>query len=159
MVLHSGCHLVHDEIVSQVPEIRQFKVGMANVFCEYPFLTLSFHVPLTRLNSATYIGQPYAKRECGSHSASRHVHGVEQDCSRRLALSAWLRRLWWYGMMHDKEPSVGWIVILTMLSVAWTFEERHRWCLTQYPNHKWIAQYWHLARVSRWFGCIWRVYV
>lgn len=70
-VLHSGCHLVHDEIVSQVPEIRQFKVGMANVFCEYPypFSRCLFYVQLTRLNSATYISQPYAKRECGSHSA------------------------------------------------------------------------------------------
>lgn len=40
-----GCHLVHQEIVSQVPEIRDYKVGMANFFCKY--LATRFNSSLT----------------------------------------------------------------------------------------------------------------
>lgn len=29
-----GCHLVHKEIVGQLPELKSFKIGMANVFCK-----------------------------------------------------------------------------------------------------------------------------
>ncbi|KAI8581349.1 hypothetical protein K450DRAFT_232619 [Umbelopsis ramanniana AG] len=35
-----GCHLVHDEICSQVPEIRKYKVGMANVFLQHTSASL-----------------------------------------------------------------------------------------------------------------------
>ncbi|CAO3618391.1 unnamed protein product [Mucor hiemalis] len=28
-----GCHLVHKEIVGQLPELKNFKIGMANFFC------------------------------------------------------------------------------------------------------------------------------
>ncbi|CDH60428.1 upf0047 protein yjbq [Lichtheimia corymbifera JMRC:FSU:9682] len=35
-----GCHLVHQEIVSQVPEIRDYKVGMANVFLQHTSASL-----------------------------------------------------------------------------------------------------------------------
>lgn len=30
-----GCHLVHREIVGQIPELKTMKVGMANVFCKW----------------------------------------------------------------------------------------------------------------------------
>ena len=30
-----GCHLVHREIVGQIPELKTIKVGMANVFCKF----------------------------------------------------------------------------------------------------------------------------
>jgi len=29
-----GCHLVHKEIVGQLPELKNYKIGMANVFCK-----------------------------------------------------------------------------------------------------------------------------
>ncbi|CDS06198.1 hypothetical protein LRAMOSA08726 [Lichtheimia ramosa] len=35
-----GCHLVHQEIVSQVPEIRDYKVGMANFFLQHTSASL-----------------------------------------------------------------------------------------------------------------------
>ncbi|KAI9321320.1 hypothetical protein BX666DRAFT_1850259 [Dichotomocladium elegans] len=35
-----GCHLVHNEIVSQVPEIRNYKVGMANIFLQHTSASL-----------------------------------------------------------------------------------------------------------------------
>ncbi|KAI9018523.1 hypothetical protein CLU79DRAFT_705689 [Phycomyces nitens] len=35
-----GCHLVHQEIVSQVPEIKNFKVGMANIFLQHTSASL-----------------------------------------------------------------------------------------------------------------------
>lgn len=28
-----GCHLVHSEIMGQLPEIKNIKIGMANFFC------------------------------------------------------------------------------------------------------------------------------
>lgn len=36
----TGCHLVHSEIVNQVPEIKNYKVGMANIFCAYTPFTI-----------------------------------------------------------------------------------------------------------------------
>lgn len=30
-----GCHLVHKEIVGQLPELKNYKIGMANVFCKW----------------------------------------------------------------------------------------------------------------------------
>ncbi|CAN0445572.1 unnamed protein product, partial [Scytosiphon promiscuus] len=30
-----GCHLITNEIVRQMPELREFKVGMANVFLKH----------------------------------------------------------------------------------------------------------------------------
>ncbi|ORE10588.1 hypothetical protein BCV72DRAFT_312991 [Rhizopus microsporus var. microsporus] len=35
-----GCHLVHNEIVNQIPELRSFKVGMANVFLQHTSASL-----------------------------------------------------------------------------------------------------------------------
>ncbi|KAI9281568.1 hypothetical protein BY458DRAFT_498976 [Sporodiniella umbellata] len=35
-----GCHLVHREIVSQLPELKSFKVGMANVFLQHTSASL-----------------------------------------------------------------------------------------------------------------------
>ncbi|CAM0140096.1 hypothetical protein VKS41_005742 [Umbelopsis sp. WA50703] len=35
-----GCHLVHDEIVSKVPEIKKYKIGMANVFLQHTSASL-----------------------------------------------------------------------------------------------------------------------
>ncbi|KAI9358062.1 hypothetical protein BD770DRAFT_387718 [Pilaira anomala] len=35
-----GCHLVHKEIVGQVPEIKSFKIGMANVFLQHTSASL-----------------------------------------------------------------------------------------------------------------------
>lgn len=34
LFFYVGCHLVHREIVNQVPELNSFKIGMANVFCK-----------------------------------------------------------------------------------------------------------------------------
>ncbi|CEI99608.1 hypothetical protein G6F70_003582 [Rhizopus microsporus] len=35
-----GCHLVHNEIVNQIPELRSFKVGLANVFLQHTSASL-----------------------------------------------------------------------------------------------------------------------
>ncbi|KAG0750243.1 hypothetical protein G6F57_003652 [Rhizopus arrhizus] len=35
-----GCHLVHREIVNQVPELNSFKIGMANVFLQHTSASL-----------------------------------------------------------------------------------------------------------------------
>ncbi|KAI9256485.1 hypothetical protein BDA99DRAFT_139649 [Phascolomyces articulosus] len=35
-----GCHLVHNEIVGQVPEIKNYKVGMANIFLQHTSASL-----------------------------------------------------------------------------------------------------------------------
>ncbi|KAI8149395.1 hypothetical protein BJV82DRAFT_587932 [Fennellomyces sp. T-0311] len=35
-----GCFLVHNEIVGQIPEIRNFKVGMANIFLKHTSASL-----------------------------------------------------------------------------------------------------------------------
>ncbi|CEG81994.1 Putative RalA-binding protein 1 [Rhizopus microsporus] len=35
-----GCHLVHNEIVNQIPELRSFKVGIANVFLQHTSASL-----------------------------------------------------------------------------------------------------------------------
>ncbi|KAI8877793.1 hypothetical protein K501DRAFT_288198 [Backusella circina FSU 941] len=35
-----GCHLVHNEIASQLPELKNFKVGMANVFLKHTSASL-----------------------------------------------------------------------------------------------------------------------
>ncbi|ORY94466.1 hypothetical protein BCR43DRAFT_476205 [Syncephalastrum racemosum] len=35
-----GCHLVHSEIVNQVPEIKNYKVGMANIFLQHTSASL-----------------------------------------------------------------------------------------------------------------------
>ncbi|KAL9539328.1 hypothetical protein MBANPS3_010327 [Mucor bainieri] len=35
-----GCHLVHKEIVGQLPELKNFKVGMANVFLQHTSASL-----------------------------------------------------------------------------------------------------------------------
>ncbi|KAI8997728.1 hypothetical protein BDB01DRAFT_772220 [Pilobolus umbonatus] len=35
-----GCHLVHKEIVSQVSEIKNFKIGLANVFLQHTSASL-----------------------------------------------------------------------------------------------------------------------
>ncbi|KAG2226442.1 hypothetical protein INT45_000610 [Circinella minor] len=35
-----GCHLVHREIVNQVPEIKNYKVGMANIFLQHTSASL-----------------------------------------------------------------------------------------------------------------------
>ncbi|KAI7908159.1 uncharacterized protein BX663DRAFT_493198 [Cokeromyces recurvatus] len=35
-----GCHLVHSEIVNQIPELKNFKVGMANFFLKHTSASL-----------------------------------------------------------------------------------------------------------------------
>ncbi|CAM9518481.1 unnamed protein product [Discosporangium mesarthrocarpum] len=40
---YSGCHLITSEIERQVPEIRQFKVGMANVFIKHTSASLTIN--------------------------------------------------------------------------------------------------------------------
>ncbi|CEP12905.1 hypothetical protein [Parasitella parasitica] len=35
-----GCHLVHKEIVGQLPELKNLKVGMANVFLQHTSASL-----------------------------------------------------------------------------------------------------------------------
>ncbi|CEG72154.1 hypothetical protein CU097_007614 [Rhizopus azygosporus] len=35
-----GCHLVHNEIVNQIPELKSFKVGLANVFLQHTSASL-----------------------------------------------------------------------------------------------------------------------
>ncbi|KAI8379985.1 hypothetical protein EDC96DRAFT_570791 [Choanephora cucurbitarum] len=35
-----GCHLVHSEIVNQLPELKSFKVGMANFFLQHTSASL-----------------------------------------------------------------------------------------------------------------------
>ncbi|KAL1929189.1 hypothetical protein VTP01DRAFT_2248 [Rhizomucor pusillus] len=35
-----GCHLVHNEIVNQVPEIKNYKIGMANIFLQHTSASL-----------------------------------------------------------------------------------------------------------------------
>ncbi|KAI9263544.1 hypothetical protein EDC94DRAFT_607073 [Helicostylum pulchrum] len=35
-----GCHLVHKEIVGQLPELKSFKIGMANVFLQHTSASL-----------------------------------------------------------------------------------------------------------------------
>ncbi|KAI7893875.1 uncharacterized protein EV154DRAFT_500332 [Mucor mucedo] len=35
-----GCHLVHKEIVGQLPELKTFKIGMANVFLQHTSASL-----------------------------------------------------------------------------------------------------------------------
>ncbi|GAN10022.1 UPF0047 protein C4A8.02c-like isoform X2 [Mucor ambiguus] len=35
-----GCHLVHKEIVGQLPELKNFKIGMANVFLQHTSASL-----------------------------------------------------------------------------------------------------------------------
>ncbi|CAO0790669.1 unnamed protein product [Mucor circinelloides] len=35
-----GCHLVHKEIVGQLPELKNYKVGMANVFLQHTSASL-----------------------------------------------------------------------------------------------------------------------
>ncbi|PHZ10260.1 UPF0047-domain-containing protein [Rhizopus microsporus ATCC 52813] len=39
-MFEKGCHLVHNEIVNQIPELRSFKVGMANVFLQHTSASL-----------------------------------------------------------------------------------------------------------------------
>ncbi|ODQ68578.1 UPF0047-domain-containing protein [Nadsonia fulvescens var. elongata DSM 6958] len=39
----AGCYLVTDEIVSQVPELREFKVGMANIFLQHTSAALTLN--------------------------------------------------------------------------------------------------------------------
>ncbi|KAK4521334.1 hypothetical protein PS15m_001346 [Mucor circinelloides] len=35
-----GCHLVHKEIVGQLPELKNYKIGMANVFLQHTSASL-----------------------------------------------------------------------------------------------------------------------
>ncbi|CAO3648952.1 unnamed protein product [Cunninghamella blakesleeana] len=35
-----GCHLIHNEVISQVPEIKNIKVGMANFFLQHTSASL-----------------------------------------------------------------------------------------------------------------------
>ncbi|KAI8967747.1 hypothetical protein BDF20DRAFT_209589 [Mycotypha africana] len=35
-----GCHLIHNEIVGQLPELKSFKVGMANFFLQHTSASL-----------------------------------------------------------------------------------------------------------------------
>lgn len=38
-----GCHLITSEITKQVPELRSFKVGMANVFLKHTSASLTIN--------------------------------------------------------------------------------------------------------------------
>ncbi|CAO3654058.1 unnamed protein product [Cunninghamella echinulata] len=35
-----GCHLIHSEIIAQLPEIKKYKVGMANFFLQHTSASL-----------------------------------------------------------------------------------------------------------------------
>lgn len=69
MFAEIGCHLVHNEIVNQVPEIKNYKIGMANIFCKLNILLISFlYIKACQfwVSSAAYLGLAYAERKCGS---------------------------------------------------------------------------------------------
>lgn len=38
-----GCHLITNEIVRQMPELREFKVGMANVFLKHTSASITLN--------------------------------------------------------------------------------------------------------------------
>ena len=43
MVTYSGCHLITDAIISEIPELRKFVVGTANLFIKHTSASLSLN--------------------------------------------------------------------------------------------------------------------
>lgn len=43
-----GCHLITSEIVRQMPELREFKVGMANVFLKHTSASITLNENVRR---------------------------------------------------------------------------------------------------------------
>ncbi|KAK9718405.1 hypothetical protein K7432_005529 [Basidiobolus ranarum] len=100
-----GCHLVTDEILAQVPQIKQYKVGMANFFLQHSSASLTINEncdPDVRVDMEMMLNRiapenaPYIHTMEGADDMPGHVKsslfGVSLNIpisNGRLALGTW----------------------------------------------------------------------
>lgn len=92
-----GFHLVTDEIVSQLPELREVKVGLLHVFIQHTSASLTINEnadPTVRVdfeshfNRAVPENQPYYRhRDEGSDDMPAHLKASLLGCSLSIPVS------------------------------------------------------------------------
>lgn len=66
-----GCHLITNEIVRQMPELREFKVGMANVFLKHTSASITLNENVRYINTCVASFRGGFGRGGGSLAGSR----------------------------------------------------------------------------------------
>jgi secondary thiamine-phosphate synthase enzyme len=91
-----GFHLVTDEILNQLPEIKSIKIGMMNVFIKHTSASLTINenaAPEVRLDLESYFNhavpenEPYYRHlDEGSDDLPAHIKASILDCSLNIPI-------------------------------------------------------------------------
>ncbi|KAG0276223.1 hypothetical protein BGZ95_007820 [Linnemannia exigua] len=123
---HRGCHLVTHEIEKQLPELKQFSVGMANIFLQHTSASLTLNEnadPDVRvdmemaLNKIAPENLPYIHTDEGPDDMPGHLKsslfGVSLNIpitNGRLNLGTW-QGIW---MCEHRDHASGRKIVVTM---------------------------------------------
>ena len=91
-----GFHLVTDEVLNQLPEIKSIKIGMMNVFIKHTSASLTINenaAPEVRLDLESYFNhavpenEPYYRHlDEGSDDLPAHIKASILDCSLNIPI-------------------------------------------------------------------------